>query len=126
MKKLTSVIIKGNPKFIENNLKAEMFYQRIKKFLESLEYEVTFDNGDPYTSPKKADLWIGHSRGVDRLRFSPKKTKTIMFGSSHIESINHHLDNSTKITYPSDIVPNKFHYIFTYKMKKSILDITKM
>ena len=67
-KNKTAVIIKGNPKFIDNNKDADSFYEEIKSFLEDLGFEVSFDKGEPYTSPDKADLWIGHSRGADRLR----------------------------------------------------------
>lgn len=125
MHKLTAIIIKGNPKFIVGNKRAEEFYQEIKNFLETLSYQVSFDDGAPYTSPKKADLWIGHSRGIDRLRFAPKGTRVLVFGASDTQAINHPDDNSTQITYPSNIVPNKFHYEFTDAMQQAIVDITK-
>lgn len=121
MKKLTAIIIKGNPKFIDRNIQADRFYKRIKNFLETLGYEVKVDNGEPYTCPEKADLWIGHSRGSDRLRFAPKGTHILAFGSSSKNAINHPKDNSVKITYPSDVLPNEFHYVFTKKMREAIL-----
>lgn len=125
MNKFSAVIIKGNPKFIENNIEADNFYKEIKDFLETLNYEVSFDKGEPYTSPKKADLWIGHSRGVDRLRFAHKDIYTLMFGSSHKDSVNHQDDNSVKTEYTSNVIPNKFHYKFTNEMRNSILEATK-
>jgi hypothetical protein len=125
MNKPTAVIVKGNPKFINDNPVADNFYKEIKAFLETLNYKVSFDKGEPYTSPPKADLWIGHSRGVDRLRFAPEGTHVLMFGSSHKDAINHQDDNSVIIKYPSDVVPNNFHYEFTNEMKQSILDVNK-
>ena len=111
---MKAVIIKGNPKFVENNRKADSFYKKLKTFLISLGYEVSLDKGEPYTEPIKADLWIGHSRGVDRLRFAPKHTKVIALG---IEvGINHPKDTSLR----AGDVPNKFHYILTEDMKKEI------
>ncbi|OIO30826.1 hypothetical protein AUJ77_01605 [Candidatus Nomurabacteria bacterium CG1_02_43_90] len=121
IKKLTAIIIKGNPKFIDHNIKADKFYKSIKNFLEALGYEAKFNNGEPYTSPEKADLWIGHSRGYLRLRFALKGTHILAFGSSSKNAINHPKDNSVKIAYPSDVLPNEFHYVFTKKMREAIL-----
>ena len=125
MNKPTAVIVKGNPKFIDGNTLADNFYDEIKTFLENQGYTVSYDPGEPYTSPKEANLWIGHSRGIDRLRFAPEGTYCLRFGSSHPESINHPEDNSIGITYPSDVVPNQFHYVFTEEMKQTILDVKK-
>lgn len=121
----TAIIVKGNPKYIENNPEADSFYKEIKIFLETLGYKVSFDKGEPHTVPEKADLWIGHSKGVDRLRFAPEGTQILMFGSSHQDAVNHPDDDSDKIKYPSDASPNKYHYEFTDKMKYSILDVTE-
>lgn len=125
MAQLTAIIIKGNPKFIEGNSDADNFYREIQLFLEAHGYQVSFDNGEPYTSPEKADLWIGHSRGVDRLRFAPEGTSLLKFGSSDEDAINHPDDSSLKIQYPSDVVPNEFHYVFTDEMKRAILEVTE-
>lgn len=124
MNKPTAIIIKGNPKFIENNIGADNFYREIKTFLKTLGYAVAFDAGEPHSLPEKADLWIGHSRGVDRLRFAPEGTYILAFGSSHQDAVNHPDDNSTQ-KYLSDVVPNKFHYEFTEEMKCSILEVTE-
>lgn len=125
MNTFSAVIIKGNPKFIEDDIDADNFYKEIGAYLETLNYEVSFDTGEPYTSPKNAALWIGHSRGVDRLRFAPKDTYVLAFGSSHKDGVNHPDDNSVEIEHSPDVIPNKFHYTFTDEMKRSILDVTK-
>lgn len=76
-----AIIIKGNPKYLRNHKvkpMAEKFYAEIKQLLEAKGYEVEFDPGKPYTLPKIfAAVWIGHSRGIDRLRFAPQRVKTI-------------------------------------------------
>ena len=116
----TAIIVKGNPKYVGNNLDADRFYNEIKEFIENLDYSVKFDPGEPYTQPEQADLWIGHSRGVDRLRFAPKETLTISLGSDDPNSINHPLDNSVKEFSDKDYVPNKFHYVLSDEMKEEI------
>lgn len=110
----TAVIIKGNPKFIEGNKYADAFYNDLKDFLVMLGYEVDFDAGEPHTVPHKADLWISHSRGSDRLRFAPEGTKTIALGTEG--GINNPDDHALK---PGD-VPEKAHYILTEEMKEKI------
>lgn len=126
MQKLTAIIIKGNPKFIIDNPEAEKFYQEIAEFLQGLGYEVGFDPGEPYTSPPLADLWIGHSRGGDRLSPPvPGDVVTLLFGSSRPGAINHPEDNTKHLFGPSDIVPNIFHYTFTDEMKQAIEEVTR-
>lgn len=88
-------------------------------------YRVLFNNGDPYTEPEKAELWIGHSRGADRLRFAKNGTYKLYFGSSHPDAINHPFDNSGGNEIDENEIPNKFHYEFTEEMKEAILNITK-
>jgi hypothetical protein len=125
MSKQTAVIVKGNPKFVINNSQADSFYTEIKKYLEDLGYNVSFDLGEPHSSPKKADLWVGHSRGNDRLRFAPEGTKTIFLGSSIKGAINHPQDNTKDAIGPSDTIPNNFHYVFTKEMKEAIKAIVE-
>lgn len=75
-----AVVVMGNPKYIEDpRLKtlATALYCQIKMFLQ-VKYTVKFDAGEPFTHPDiHAKLWVGHSRGIDRLRFAPKGVKTI-------------------------------------------------
>lgn len=69
--KLAAVIVKGNPKYINDpKIKpfADKFYNRIAKILIKQGYSVEFDDGLPNTHPNlNAQLWIGHSMGIDRL-----------------------------------------------------------
>ena len=89
----TAVIITGNPKYIANNPDATAFYTDLKNHLQNKGYQVSFDAGKPHTAPKEADLWVGHSRGVDRLRFAPQGTATIALGAPHPDAINHPNDD---------------------------------
>lgn len=79
--KPVAIIVKGNPKYLNNEKVkplAEALYAEIKKILEEKGYAVEFDAGKEYTQPREgAAVWIGHSRGIDRLRFAPKGVKTI-------------------------------------------------
>lgn len=74
-----AVIVKGNPKWVEGPHKeqSEALYDSLRKELEAAGFDVDFDAGEPYTSPPPADLWVGHSRGIDRLRFAPQDTLTL-------------------------------------------------
>lgn len=110
----TAVIIKGNPKFIEGNSEADRFYDDLKRFLEGLGYSVSFDPGSPYTSPDVASVWVGHSRGVDRLRFAPHGTIVVSLGVEG--GINHPQDQSLK----KGDIPDSYHYILTEDMKNAI------
>lgn len=80
-KKPLAVVIKGNPKYLDDpkiQPLADAFYNEIRGILEKRGFEVEFDEGAPHTVPnKKAVLWIGHSRGIDRLRFGGFKIKTM-------------------------------------------------
>ena len=80
-KKPLAVIVKGNPKYISDpkiEPMANKFYAEVAQLLENKGYRVAFDPGLEYTSPDtSAQVWIGHSRGIDRLRFAPEHIKTI-------------------------------------------------
>jgi hypothetical protein len=85
---LTAVIVKGNPARDTPGTYGGI-YEDLKEFLEEMNIKVSFDAGEPYTTPKDADIWIGHSRGVDRLRFAPEGTLTIKIGSHDEDALNH-------------------------------------
>lgn len=76
-----AIIIKGNNKYTGNHRVkpiARAFYAEIQQILETKGYRVEFDAGLPYTVPKiYSDVWVAHSRGIDRLRFAPAGVKTI-------------------------------------------------
>ena len=121
--KKSAVIIKGNPKYLKNRVD---FYDEIKEFLESLGYSVKFDDGLPKTSPPKADLWIGHRRGADRLEGAVPDYATAVLGigvpdpeEQSFPVINHENDKPAVDKEPTDD-----HFIFTDEMKDKIKEIT--
>ncbi len=116
---MKAVIIKGNPQFVDNNPLADEFYKSLGEFMISLGYEVSFDKGEPYTEPEPVELWIGHSRGADRLRFAPKGTIVIGIGVPPHEENNFPVINHPEDKFGSD--PN--HYILTEEMKDQIKKI---
>lgn len=75
-----AVVVMGNPRYTEDpklQHLATVLYCQIKMFLQA-RYEVKFDAGKPFTHPDfHAKLWVGHSRGIDRLQYAPKGVKTI-------------------------------------------------
>ncbi len=140
MNSKSAVIIKGNPELVTNNERADIFYNELKSFLESLGFSVSFDSGEPYTAPQPADLWVGHSRGSDRLRFAPFGTLVLGIGVPDSEQendfpiVNHQDDEMVKRKYDSGIIvdgkvgikiDDSNHYLLTEEMKKSIADIIK-
>lgn len=91
----TAVIITGNPKYVRGNRTASRFYDQLHAHLVDKGFDVAFDPGKAYTSPPPADVWIGHSRGSDRLRFAPSGTMTIAMGVPwNPDAINHPEDEA--------------------------------
>ena len=140
MQNKTAVIIKGNPVLVTNNEQANVFYKELASFLEELGFIVKFDPGEPFTTPEPADLWIGHSRGSDRLRFAPESTITIGIGvpksteNNLFPVVNHPDDEMVKRKFSSGKVvegkeneelDDSNHYILTKDMKTRIAEIIK-
>lgn len=77
----SAVIIKGNPYYTEQGPDVDNYanyYKEIEDELRKAGYEdITYDRGDDYTTPRDADLWVGHSRGSGRLKYAPEGTKTL-------------------------------------------------
>jgi hypothetical protein len=126
-RKRKAVIIKGNPMYIRGNLQADKFYEKLKSELESRDYDVVFDAGKPFSTPPKADLWVGHSRGADRLRFATAGTKTIDLSPLETEASQKHLKERYRIAKKLDVpfhkvplhlwTPLSDHYIVTPQMR---------
>jgi len=110
----SAVIVKGSPKYIDNNPLANKFYNNLADLVRKQGYTVTFDKGEDMTVPSKADVWLGHSRGASRLKYAPKDTKTIPIGVPN--GINHPKDRAM---FPGQ-VPDVFHYILSNQMKEAI------
>lgn len=76
-----AIIIKGNPKYIEDpqaKPMADAFYGAIEAILLAGGLRVEFDSGEPRTIPRAgAAAWLGHSRGADRLQYAPPGVLTL-------------------------------------------------
>lgn len=76
-----AVIIKGNPKYIEDprvKSMADKFYAAIALILARGGMRVVFDAGEPHTVPQAgAAAWVAHSRGADRLQYAPPNVLTL-------------------------------------------------
>ena len=133
----TAVIIKGNPELVSGNPRADAFYNELKVFLESLGFVVVFDPGESHTTPPAALVWIGHSRGADRLRFAPEGTVVIGIGAPQSEEgnnfpvVNHPDDEMAKLVYKNGrvvkndnkIPDDTYHYVLSDEMKEKIKKI---
>ena len=77
----SAIIIKGNPYYTEQGPDVDNYanyYKEIEDELRKAGYgDISYDRGDDYTTPKDADLWVGHSRGSGRLKYAPEGTKTL-------------------------------------------------
>jgi len=107
--KKRAILITGNPKYIEGSPRAGKFYSKIEKVLAEAGYDVARNAGEPYTQPEDAELWVGHSRGADRLRFAGPGTKTVALGVS--DGLAHPKDSAAQ-----GGAPNKYHYKLTPAM----------
>jgi hypothetical protein len=129
------VIITGNPKYLAlHQQEANKFYSDIAYFLMNMGYEVYYDPGEPYTTPPSADIWVGHSRGIGRLRFAPGGTKTIGFGGrtrpdDMWQTVNHPEDERKLLDHVAvhgtsrGFYPGPEHYEFTKDMEQALFDL---
>lgn len=123
-----AIIIQGNPLFITSDL-ARQYYTEISDYLLSLGVKkITLDPGIEYTTPDpRADFYIGHSRGVGRLRFVPKekKSRVLMFGVPG--GIIHPKDLADQRRYPPPRPANRppvaEHFLFTKEQQNAIKDM---
>lgn len=135
-----AIIIKGNPTYIKDNADADKFYSQIEALLKELGYDVGFDAGEPHTVPDEdADLWIGHSRGADRLRFAPSKTRTVRLDDYEPKEYTNaqekeyarlfkELGVSRVMDIPEDKrpKPGKEHYTFNEAMQEAVKSAADM
>ena len=135
-----AIIIKGNPAYIKDNSDADKFYRQIEYLLKELGYDVGFDAGEPNTVPDEdADLWVGHSRGADRLRFAPSKTQTVKLDDYEPEEYRSaqekeyaRLFKELGVKRIADIPvdkrpkPGKEHYTFNEAMQEAVKSAADM
>lgn len=125
MRALSATVIKGNPSFVQGNPLAEEYYSKISAHLKSLGVtKVTLDEGAPYTRPPLSDVYIGHSRGVDRLQYVRNRR-----GSSSVS-----LGDPDGVIHPKDLEwhsagmkgsPPKEHFMYTEDQRAAVEEAVK-
>lgn len=111
----SAVIIKGNPKYTGLDI-AKAFYSDLEDFLVDQGFTVHVDDGSTESVPPEADVWIGHSRGIDKLTDAPDGTMVIKMGlPGEEDTINHPKDDAK----PGE-QPNKYHFVLTPEMKEQL------
>jgi len=128
-KHLKAIIIKGNPKYINNDL-ARKYYKDIETFLKQNGVSVVeFNDGEAFTIPKlDADIYIAHSRGTDRYEHMPKDKKEVFLKFGVIGGIIDPIDlkwQKEVWTKDTDKQPPKEHFILIDKQKEAILNLIK-
>lgn len=129
MSKPTAVIVKGNSKYLKGKL-PNQFYNDLRDLLVDEGFNVSFDPGEDFTCPRKADLYIMHSKGASRICcIKPENMHTvIIMGSGHEGSINHPVDTEWMNSKPSDMSwldygdPPNEHFMITPEMRTSIIE----
>lgn len=124
---LKAIIIKGNPKYINNDL-ARKYYKSIEEFLKDNGVSnVEFDDGKEYTRPKlNADIYIAHSRGCSRYDFMPKDKQKVFLKLGVPEGIIDPIDlkwQQEVWTKDTDIQPPNEHFIFSLEQKEAVLKL---
>ncbi|MNQ52641.1 hypothetical protein D3C85_666650 [compost metagenome] len=125
MARLSAVIIKGNPKYLNTPL-AHQYYAEIETYLKQLGVnEITYDSGEPMTCPRlDADIYIAHSRGVDRERCmkDPKKPFVKLGdpeGVIHPTDLKWH-NEVFKFTPGGNITPPDEHFLFFKEQREAV------
>lgn len=122
---MKAILITGNPRYIKGD-EAKQYYQDIINFVQSRGIEIIVDPGDDYTCPPKADFYIAHSRGCDRIRCvagTPKEKDFLMFGDR--AGFIHPVDLAWQLANPPSPrynPPPVEHFEFIDTQKKAIVD----
>lgn len=111
--KRTATIIRGNPLYDRESRK---LISDLKTLLQTEGYRVRTDRGRDHTTPKESDLYIGHSRGAERLRFINGGIR-IPIGSSLEGAINHPLDRA----FLRGSEPDSSHFTLSDEMREELL-----
>ena len=124
---MLAVIIKGNPKYLDNDL-ARNYYQDIESHLRSVGFDqVEHDAGEDFTRPRQdADLYVAHSRGVGRFDFMKESAKSKFLKFGVVEGVIHPTDKKwqEEVWYPGiESPPPKEHFLFTKEQKSAITKI---
>lgn len=134
-----AVIIKGNPdRMIGNETLASQYYLEIERFLNREGFKVIVDEGLPYTCPpvENVALWVGHSRGVGRIRCIPMNRRELFAKlGDPAGAVNKNDAKWQEKIYdeyvsigkqpPLDIQPPEDHFIFSRQHKREVMKVIK-
>lgn len=109
-------IIKGNPKIVTNDPRYDAFYSLIKQRLEGKGLSVGFDPGEEYTVPPGGKYWLGHSRGLSRLRHAPAGVATLRLDDYEDPA----MQQATRNRPDGWSNPGPEHYTFNDRMGQAI------
>lgn len=123
---MKAVLITGNPKYI-NNERARTYYASIIQFLNANGVDVAVDPGAEMTCPPKADFYVAHSRGCDRVRCvegTPSERNFLMFGDlqGYIHPVDAEWQRNNKPNGGYNPPPDE-HFEFTSEQQNAILRV---
>lgn len=124
---LKGVIITGNPYYVDKEKGKQKqvawnFYNKVADILRNKGVDISFDPGEPKTSPdKNVDFWIGHSRGGSRLRWAPNNVKTLRLDD--YEEPSEYPPEDITIPVEKRRLPPSSHYEVTPEMEKALSDL---
>lgn len=119
--KPSATIVKGNPDHVKDNEKAKEYYDEIANYLREKGFSVETDPGKRKTVPSEEDdLWIGHSRGVERLQYAPDDIKTLAFGAPEEDAYTHPKDRKLMLEEGREYEPVDEHYQFIDEQMQAI------
>jgi hypothetical protein len=111
-----AVLITGNPKYTNNKV-AKDYYKSIVDFVNSLGVSCSVDPGADYTCPPPADFYIGHSRGVSRIRCfrdnPDMSNRFLRFGDPG--GFNHPVDSEWLKSQKGNPPPEHFEFVDVQK-----------
>jgi len=96
----TAVIIKDDPDVINKDQYADDFYFEVQRYLERSGYQVTMVENYPGIPIVRADVWIGHANGQERLKEAPEGTLTVKIGNPKAQ---HPYDDGYQYVLTDDI-----------------------
>jgi hypothetical protein len=122
----SAVIVHGNSKYEHKAIKHNT-YDEIEKALKQAGInKVYHDPGKEFTEPRKADVWVGFSKGGDRLRFGDKSVLKISINDTASEhSVVNPDDKLTCDIGKPNCNPAKSHFIITDEMKNKLISLIK-
>ena len=118
------IIIKGNPKFINNEI-AIRYYIKIATFLKKMgAKEVLFDSGEPKTCPPMATFYVAHARGCinSKQHTSLGGHNTVLLGT--LQGVIHPVDAEWQSATPAGTgTPPKEHFLFTKEQQAAVKEM---